>query len=131
MFGISDKKNAAGVTDLAVFGKRSDHETAQELRVKLPSGELSDIRFSCLGYLSDAFAQAKQDLSRAVLDGEPVGDAKSRLLSAVVVGWSGLTENGEPVPYSPAKAAELMREYPDLAEQVDTFISRNENFMKG
>ena len=119
------------MTDLSAFGKRSDHETAQELQIRLPSGALSDIRLMCLGYLSNAFAQAKLDLSRAVLAGEVISDAKAAMLAPLVVGWSGLTEAGEPVPYSPGKASELMREYPDLADQVDTFISNSENFTKG
>ena len=132
MFGFGKKTEAVdAITDLSAFGKRSDHENAQEMRVVAPDGSLTGIYVSCLGYLSDAFAQAKQDLARVVLEGESVPDAKAKLLAAVVTGWRGLTENGVEVAYSKDRAIELMREYPDLANQVDAFISRNENFTKG
>jgi len=55
------------------------------------------------------------------------------LAAACIVGWSGLEdEEGNEIPYSPAKALELVAD-PGLAylkEQVEEFIADRKNFFR-
>ncbi len=47
----------------------------------------------------------------------------------ILVGWSGLTDNGKEVPYSPEKAKELLA-VPDFLRVVQDFAQTQENFRR-
>lgn len=52
------------------------------------------------------------------------------LLSALTLGWTGITANREPYPFSEENARKLYERLPWLREEVDRFVGNRANFMK-
>jgi fumarylacetoacetate (FAA) hydrolase family protein len=51
-----------------------------------------------------------------------------RLLAAAVLGWEGLTENGEPLPCTPENVTTLLTDYAWVRRQVDEAIGNDALF---
>jgi len=51
------------------------------------------------------------------------------LLSAVTLGWQGITENGEPLECTQHEVKRVYREYAWIREQVDEFVDDRSNFL--
>jgi hypothetical protein len=64
-------------------------------------------------------------LSDAELDAEALD-----LLTALTLGWNGISSNKEPYPFSQENARKLYERLPWLREEVDRFVGNRANFMK-
>jgi hypothetical protein len=49
-------------------------------------------------------------------------------LAAAVLGWEGLTENGEPLPCTPENVTALLTDYAWVRRQVDEAIGNDALF---
>lgn len=54
----------------------------------------------------------------------------AHILAALTTGWSGLTEDGKELKFSPATAEKLYEDYPIIAAQVEKFVEDARNFLK-
>lgn len=52
------------------------------------------------------------------------------MADAILLGWKGVTENGQDVPYSKERAVKLLTEIPDLRNWVSEQAGNLENFRK-
>lgn len=110
---------------------------AQDLAINLPDGEPTGIKFKLVGQDSKQFRDlARQFQQKFLGDAKPTADDLEQmnvaLTAACIVGWTGLTDSGEPVPYAKDKALELMA-MPELAfirEQVERFTASRRNFFR-
>lgn len=57
-------------------------------------------------------------------------DDSLELLAACAAGWSGVLENGQPLPFTKANAKRVFKEFPFIREQVDEFIGDRRNFIR-
>jgi hypothetical protein len=69
---------------------------------------------------SNDFQPSDEDLESEALD----------LLTALTIGWNGISANKEPFPFSVENARKLYERLPWLREEVDRFVGNRANFMK-
>lgn len=99
------------------------------------TGEDLDITITLLGKDSPEYRKAVSKTgnarlgSRKKLTVEQAQQDGIDLLTAVTVGWSGLEENGEALPYTQDNAKRIYREYSWIREQADEFVHDRANFM--
>lgn len=72
--------------------------------------------------------EAKNKALGRALTPEEIENDTLELLARCTKGWDGLDEGGEPIPFSQAKAKELYKAYPELADQVSRFVFTRVNF---
>lgn len=109
---------------------------AVDLAINLPDGSPTDIKFKVVGQDSKAFRDVAKRYAQQFMGSEDrpsidvLEQQNSELVAACIVGWSGLTEGGEPLVYSKEKAVELMlnAELAFLREQVETHVAKRANF---
>jgi hypothetical protein len=110
---------------------------AQDLRVLFPDGTDTGVTLRVIGSDSSKFRAVAKKYAQLSLGKEhptvdEMDNQNAELCAVCVVGWTGLTENGEELPYSQEKALELMRK-PELTfirEQVEGFVSKRANFFR-
>lgn len=110
---------------------------AQDLRVLFPDNTDTGVTLRVVGSDSSAFRAVAKKYAQKYLGAErpsvdEMDEQNAELCASCIVGWTGLTENGEDLPYSAAKALELMSK-PELGfirEQVEGFISKRANFFR-
>jgi hypothetical protein len=109
----------------------------QELVIKLHDGTPTDVVFYLVGQDSKAFREVSKRHAQAYLaaskpDVNVLEKQNAELLAACIMNWKGLSENGNPVPYSSDKALELMLmpELTYIREQVEQFIAQRANFFR-
>ena len=71
----------------------------------------------------------KLQRKRNGVDAEKYDDDGIRLLAACTVGWRGLTEDGQPVPFTPENVMRIYRDFGFIRQQVDEFVSDIGNFI--
>jgi len=114
--------------------------TAQPLPVSLPNDEPTGIVLQVVGKESAQFFAASNKWTnhmqampagrKATL--EELAAMQADLLASLIVGWSGLTEGGQPLPYSHEVAVKLMStpELQFLRDAVEDFASERSNFFR-
>ena len=113
--------------------------TAQPLPVFLPNGDDTGIVLQVVGKESTQFFDAStkwtthvQERNENKMTLKEMKEMQADLLASLIVGWSGLTENGSPLPYSHATAVRLM-DMPELTflrNAVEEFASDRTNFFR-
>lgn len=112
---------------------------SQPLEVVLPSGEPTGIVLRVVGKESEQFFTASskwtahmQERGDKKLTLQELADMNADLMATLIVGWSGLTDNGSPLPYSHGQAVKLMQtpELQFLRDQVEEFASKRTNFFR-
>lgn len=110
---------------------------AQTLVIKDGLGEPTELKFQLLGLESRAVREAakrvhKASIGKAEADIDALEQGNADVTAACIVGWSGLDNADGPVPYSHAKAVELML-MPELTfvrAQVEEFVSERARFFR-
>lgn len=108
------------------------------------TGEKTDIVISIVGREStqarrfgrkvrqDMFQRAqqywKQGKEVPSLSDDEEDTLDARQLAAIITGWDGIEKDGQPYPYNPDNALELMRTYPWMARQIDKAHKDDELF---
>lgn len=102
------------------------------------TGEDTDIRIRVNSPDSKAYQQAMHKLSNqrlqqmsrkgSAVTSERVQREAIEMLAANIVGWEGVEENGEPLPFSHDAAIDLLTRFKWLREQIDSFLGDRKNF---
>jgi len=110
---------------------------AQDLPVTLPDGTATDVVLRVLGHDSTPFRACAKRFAQGMLDDskpkvEELEQQNAELVASCIIGWKGLSKDGEPLPYSKEQAVELMLkpELNFLREQVEKFVSVRANFFR-
>ncbi len=114
-------------------------EKGAELQIVNPiTGEKTDCYIEVMGVDSKAFREAKRQSQRKAVEvakkedsSLDVDEITAGMLADVTVGWRGFTSKGKAVKFSKKAAKELYANSPDIANQVDLFMSKRANFTKG
>lgn len=130
------------ITELDTTGPAND---GAKMEVRLPNGAIAlkpdetPVTITLLGKDSDAYQKVSNALTNRALRArgqQPVTAEGAltehiNLLAKVTLGWDGLTEKGEPLPFTEDNARRLYRLSPALREQVTDFVNDRGNFSKG
>lgn len=108
-----------------------------KLNIKLPNGQETGIVFDVVGEDSTEYRKGAKVVAQMFYSDErPSADdhekANNVLYAGCVVGWSGLEQDGKPMPYSPEKALELLSN-PQLTyvrQQVEEFVQKRTEFFR-
>lgn len=68
--------------------------------------------------------------NRGKTTAEKMAEDSMNLLVAITVGWNGLLENGQPIPFTPDNVRKVYTEFPFIKETVDEFTADRRNFIK-
>ena len=113
--------------------------STQQLEIVMPSGEQTGINLTIQGQDTKAFRDAAKAFAMKQLERKDKAIdlneiEKQRLELAVVclVDWAGLQEDDVEVPFSKAKAKELlaMPELSFIVEQIEEFVTQRANFFR-
>ncbi|MEJ7929845.1 hypothetical protein WG922_07665 [Ramlibacter sp. AN1015] len=113
---------------------------AQPLEVIMPDGSPSGIVLQVVGHDSAQFTATAKKWANVMLEKEDgaktnideLEKQNADLVASFIVGWTGLEENGAPLPYSHEKAVQLMSmpELKFVRERVEAFASKRTNFFR-
>lgn len=118
---------------------RLDHlyPTSQSLVIKDGLGEETDIVLQVIGMESKPVREAakrmhKSTIGRTEQDIDALEKGNAEVVAACITGWTGLENADGPVPYSHAKALELMMmpELTFMRAQVEEFVSERVRFFR-
>lgn len=109
------------------------------LAIKDGSGQETGIKFDMVGADSKQYRDAAKKAAKSVLgqdkeltqDFDLIEKSNAGLYAACIVGWSGIEgDDGEPLPYSAAKALDFMMtpELGYIREQVEGFVFKRTEF---
>lgn len=129
---------------MEAFFTRQRANEGIELPLDLPDGTPTAHRIRIRGIDSDAFRTAHADSKRRMMeilmnqgdkatpDAAALETERLQLLATLVVSWTFKDSAGNPVPCTPQSVLSLLREAPQLAEQIDRIASkRSLFFVKG
>lgn len=106
------------------------HDEGIEICIKSPlDGKDTDFYITVMGVDSKAYRDAVKGYHRKLLNKEEGGDID--LLVAVTKSWKGLQDKGKEVKFTPEIAADLYRQSPNIAYQIDNVVADRKNFIKG
>ena len=135
--------------DLSELMTAEAHEEGAELNIISPvTGKASDVFIKVLGPDSKAYrTETKRNMAKRVaeyrklkseskeLDLDSMSDqeieAEISSLVAVTIGWRGISDKGEDVPFTKAMCEKLYRSAPHIVIQVNNFLADYTNFTKG
>lgn len=127
--------------DISQLKTAKSHSEGAVLRVVSPStGKKTDLELTLRGVDSIEFRLAEKRIRNSKLNRMAEGDKDSEeqqiadeldLAVAVTIGWSGIESDGEPLQFSESAARSLYTDAPWIVSQIDRFISRRKNFIKG
>ncbi len=107
--------------------KGVDYEIPDPL-TGLPSGMV----WTLLGADSKVYTSALDEVIKRnrVTKGTNVisNEDSIEILSRCVIGWKNMQDNGKEIPFSQAKAREILTNYPYIRGKVLAFITTQENF---
>lgn len=128
--------------DLDHFDTRAGAEAGIEFTPVHPkTGEpLSAVKIRLLGADSDAYRDLQMQMQRRAAERmartrklsitpEEIEAQALDLLVAVTQGWSGITEGGTPVEFSPENVRKVYTRATWLREQVDAAVQDRANFL--
>jgi hypothetical protein len=112
--------------------------TAADLPITFPDGTATGIVLKLVGQDSKQFRDVAKRMAGSMLgqqdkpDVEALDKQGAELAAACIVGWSGIDDGDSSLPYSSAKAIELMSmpELTFIRQQVEGFVSQRTNFFR-
>ena len=124
------------------LGSFSDLTSLQESGTEVPithpaSGEPLGIIMHVVGpdskrqkAMTSAIIGERADLRLRKISAARLEDESIRVAATSIVGWSGVTENGKEIEYSPSAALGLLTRYPFIREQISSYAGDRANFLK-
>lgn len=105
------------------------------------TGEKLDIVIQVIGRDSDEFKEKFRAIHKRAIQKAPRGDLSKlssdddeyfaiQIRAIHIKGWSGVEEDGKPLPYTKENAEHLVKSYPVIADQIQEFVEDRANFMK-
>jgi hypothetical protein len=106
------------------------HEEGAEIRIVSPlDGKETDFYITLQGVDSKAYRTAVKAYHRKLVNEEEGGEID--LLIAITKGWRGLSDGKTDVKFSALRAKAVYENAPNVAAQIDRFVSDRTNFIKG
>lgn len=127
--------------DLSLLDSKKGANEGRELIIVNPATGLeTDIMITLAGIDSDIYQAIDREAARKrfkllsrrqelKLTPEEIEEERLDMLAKCTLGWSGLQENGQDMPYSYANARRIYQNYPVIRRQVDQFIGDQSNFL--
>jgi hypothetical protein len=126
--------------ELSLFDTKTKGNTGVAIELlSLQTGRKSGATITVHGRDSDVYVQCLEERARQLMERaerkEPALTSDERiemgceLLARNTIGWEGLTENGEPIPFSYSRAFALYKMYPAIRRQIDAAIEDDKNFV--
>jgi hypothetical protein len=112
------------------------HDAGAEIQVKDQNGELTDFYIRVVGVDSTIWRgiqkQIESDIVEAMVEKRErhVVD-QAQVLAKATIGWRGLKNGRNKVEFDIDTAESLYRNAPYIADQIDRFINKRANFIKG
>jgi hypothetical protein len=133
----------SNVTDLSALDSATLANEGVEIVIVNPrTREKTDIKIRVLGADSEEFRtqaarmrrisemRARSKVAAAVAEDDD-DQQLAQLLATCTVGWTGMAEQGELVPFSKAKAIEVYHRFPVIRRQVFEAMMEESNFLPG
>lgn len=126
--------------EMSEFATAEAHNAGAVVPIRHPiTNELTDLKIEVRGRDSIAFRKAKKNADRSILrsltEENPDEDLAEKLeveiIASCTIGWEGVVVDGEEFLFSHENAIKFYTEAPAVREQVDRFLSRRVNFIKG
>jgi hypothetical protein len=120
--------------DIKKFDSITQAEKGIELILEEAHGEDKGAALILYGADSSAYKEVEREQNRknAEKRGRLTSDElNAQALEKIVActkGWRGLTEGGKDLAFSPAAAAKLYKDYPELSDRAVSFIFTRSNF---
>jgi hypothetical protein len=106
------------------------HEEGAEIRIISPlDGKETDFYITLQGVDSKAYRKAVRAYHKKLIAEEEGGEID--LLIAITKGWRGLSDGNKEIEFSALRAKAVYENAPNVATQVDRFVSDRTNFIKG
>lgn len=114
----------------------ADHQEAGAvLEVRDPvTGEPTDVRITLRGTDSPSFRKVAKVFNKRKSEkgaDEKFEELTCEMLAGVTLNIEGLTQGGEPIPFTTALAVDFYTRSPGVRAQVEEFITDRRSFMKG
>lgn len=109
------------------------HEKGSQMQVKDQYGEPKDMYITLAGVDSTAYKKSETELARSVL-ADTKGDTlamRAKASANITLSWEGFLDNGKELKFSKEIVEKVYYNAPYLMDQVDLFVSKRINFMKG
>lgn len=120
------KRNTTNTADIAIQHPVTGEDLGITIQVLSPDSD--EYRKAALQLQNENIRYIRKN--RGKTTAERISQEAMDLLVAITQGWSGVVENGQPVPFSPDNVRRVYTEYPFIKEQVDEFTADRRNFMK-
>lgn len=121
--------------ELAKLCTADAHEQGAAVDIAHPvTGEKTDVKITIRGVDSASFRKITRDHRKKLAEKgseERLEELSCDMLASLTIGWSGITQDGEPVPFTTDAARTLYMKSPGIREQVDKFVVDRRNFTTG
>lgn len=126
--------------DISEFNTADDHEEGAKLSLVDRYGNIVDAYLIIKGPDSAAYRSAKRKQRKDVVELVEKGvdihnydffPLDVEFACKLVCGWGEITENGEPLEFTPESCKALLSKAPIIVERVLDFCGDRENFIKG
>lgn len=102
-------------------------ETGVELTILDPDNKPTDIKIKVLSFHS---RKGREVFMNTVKENKSAAQSTLEVMAGLTVGWSGISENGKELKFSPDEARRIYETYPLIANQVERFVENARNFLK-
>lgn len=99
-----------------------------DMKISVMSPDSDEYRKIALQQQNDNIKNIRKNRGRKTA--EKMAEEGMDLLVAITVGWEGLEENGQPIPFTPDNVRRIYEQFPFIKEQVDEFAADRRNFIK-
>lgn len=121
--------------ELASLCTADAHEQGATIEVAHPvTGDKTDVRIVIRGVDSPSFRKITREHRKKMSEKgaeDRLEEMSCDMLAALTIGWQGITQNGEPVPFSVDAVRALYINSPAIRAQVDAFVIDRRNFTTG
>jgi hypothetical protein len=128
MLDLSSLKEEASAIEDGVEVKITHPVTGEEtgMIVTVASYESSAVRSVQRRIANSAMKKRKKGMPTA----EDAEEGTYAIAAAAVLGWSGVTEDGEPLEFTKSNVIKVLKAWPFIAEQIDEVADDRANFFK-
>lgn len=126
-FDLNDyKQSVIEIADVDILHPATGESLGVKIQVMSPD---------CNEYRKIALQQQNENIkfirkNRGKTTAERMNEEAINLAVAITVGWNGLEENGQPIPFTSENVHRVYTQFPFIREQVDEFVADRRNFIK-
>ena len=126
---LTDHANNGAVMDVLhpISGELLKDSDNNNVTITLLGSDSTQMRNAMSNRAKQQLASKKPNQITTIDEAE---QASAELLASVVVSWSGLEENGQPIECINRNVVATLKKYSWLRLQIDQFVSDRSNFFK-